>query len=79
MTVKELSTLLVSKGFSVVGFNAWKMGDILIKLAKGFFVVLLGDDDSLSFPFMEDEDFCIMFIDGSLVIWWNGMRFVNKI
>ena len=79
MTVKELSTLLVSKGFSVVGVNAWKMGDILIKLAKGFFVVNLGDDDSLSFPFMEDEDFCIMFIDGSLVIWWNGMRFVNKI
>ena len=79
MTVKELSTLLVSKGFSVVGVNAWKMGNILIKLAKGFFVVKLGDDDSLSFPFMEDEDFCIMFIDGSLVIWWNGMRFVNKI
>ena len=79
MTVKELSTLLVSKGFSVVGVNAWKMGDILIKLAKGFFVVKLGDDDSLSFPFMEDEDFCIMFIDGSLVIWWNEMRFVNKI
>ena len=79
MTVKELSTLLVSKGFSVVGVNAWKMGDILIKLAKGFFVVKLGDDDSLSFPFMEDEDFCIMFIDGSLVIWWNGMRFVKKI
>ena len=79
MTIKELSTLLVSKGFSVVGVNAWKMGDILIKLAKGFFVVKLGDDDSLSFPFMEDEDFCIMFIDGSLVIWWNGMRFVKKI
>ena len=79
MTVKELSALLVSKGFSVVGVNAWKMGDILIKLAKGVFVVKLGDDDSLSFPFMEDEDFCIMFIDGSLVIWWNGMRFVNKI
>ena len=79
MTVKELSTLLVSKGFSVVGVNAWKMGGTLIKLAKGFFVVKLGDDDSLSFPFMEDEDFCIMFIDGSLVIWWNGMRFVNKI
>ena len=79
MTVKELSTLLVSEGFSVVGVNAWKMGDILIKLAKGFFVVKLGDDDSLSFPFIEDEDFCIMFIDGSLVIWWNGMRFVKKI
>ena len=79
MSVKELSTLLVREGFSVVSDNAWKMGDILIKLAKGFFVVKLGDDDSLSFPFMEDEDFCIMFIDGSLVIWWNGMRFVNKI
>ena len=79
MSVKELSALLVSGGFSVVGVNAWKMGDILIKLAKGFFVVKLGNDDSLSFPFMEDEDFCIMFIDGSLVIWWNGMRFVNKI
>ena len=79
MSVKELSTLLVSEGFSVVDVNAWKMGDILIKLAKGFFVVKLGDDDSLSFSFMEDEYFCIMFIDGSLVIWWNGMRFVNKI
>ena len=79
MTVKELSALLVSEGFSVVSDNAWKMGDILIKLAKGFFVVKLGDDNSLSFPFMEDEDFCIMFIDGSLVIWWNGMTFINKI
>ena len=25
MTVKELSTLLVREGFSVVGVNAWKM------------------------------------------------------
>ena len=79
MSVKELSAVLVSEGFSVVGVNAWKMGDILIKLAKGFFVVKLGDDGSLSFPFMEDEDFSIMVIDGSLVIWWNGMKFVHKI
>ena len=79
MSREVLSAILVREGFSVVSDNAWKMGDILIKLAEGFFVVKLGDDDSLSFPFMEDEDFCIMFIDGSLVIWWNGMRFVNKI
>ena len=79
MSVEKLSSILVREGFSVVGVNAWKMRDILIKLAEGFFVVKFGDDDSLSFPFMEDEDLCIMFIDGDLVIWWNGMRFVNKI
>ncbi len=79
MSREELSYVLVGDGFSVVGVDAWKMGDILIKLAKGFFVVKLGDGGSLSFPFMEDEDFSIMVIDGSLAIWWNGMEFVHKI
>ena len=78
MSRKELSCVLVSEGFSVIGDNGWKKGNVLIALDNGFLVVE-HSDGQLSFPFMEDEDFYIMVIDGSLVIWWNGMRFVNKI
>ena len=78
MTVKELSCVLVGEGFSVVGVNGWKKGSVLIALDNGFLVVEHGDGQ-LSFPFMEDEDFYIMVIDGDLVIWWNGMTFINRI
>ena len=78
MSRKELSYVLVGEGFSVVGDNGWKKGNVLIALDNGFLVVE-HSGGQLSFPFMEDEDFYIMVIDGDLVIWWNGMTFINKI
>ena len=57
MSRKELSSLLVSEGFSVVGVNGWKKGSVLIALDNGFLVVEHSYGGQLSFPFMEDEDF----------------------
>ena len=79
MSRKELSCVLVGEGFSVVGVDGWKNGSVLISLDNGFLVVEHSDGGQLSFPFMEDEDFYIMVIDGDLVIWWNGMTFIHKI
>ena len=79
MSREKLSSILVREGFSVVSDNAWKMGDILIMLSKGFLYVTHNGVCSLNFPFREDDVFDFMVLEGNLVIWYGNIAFTQRI
>ena len=78
MSVKELSALLFSEGFRMVGKSSWKMGKVEIILSKGFVYVISGVG-TLGFPFRESDDFYITVFGEKLVICWNDMVYTHKI
>ena len=78
MSVKELSSLLFSEGFHMVGKSSWKMGKVEIILSKGFLYVISGAG-TLGFPFRENDDFYITVFGEKLVICWNDMVYTHKI
>ena len=78
MSVKELSALLVSKGFRMVGKSSWEMGKVTIVLSKGFLYVLQRGD-TLGFPFRACDNFYITVFGEKLVICWNDMVYTHKI
>ena len=78
MSVKELSALLVSEGFHIVGNSSWEMGRVSISLSNGFlYVIQIGD--TLGFPFRECDNFYITVFGEKLVICWNDMVYTHKI
>ena len=79
MSVKELSKILFSEGFRMVGTSSWKMGKVEIILSKGFLYVIQIGVGTLKFPFREDDEFNMMVIDGNLAIWWGDMVYTHKI
>ena len=79
MSVKELSKILFSEGFRMVGKSSWKMGKVEIILSKGFLYVIQSGVGTLKFPFREDDEFNMMVIDGNLAIWWGDMVYTHKI
>ena len=79
MSVKEMSEFLVSNGFSIVGNNAWKKGNVSILLDKGFLYVKSGDVGTFSFPLREDDELDITVFDGYLFIYRDGMVYTHKI
>lgn len=79
MSVKELSALLVSEGFRMVGNSSWEIGKVSIFLSKGFLYVVHSGVGTLRFPFREDEEFDLMVIDGNLVIWCGDMEYTHEI
>ena len=79
MSREKLSSILVKEGFSVVSDNAWKLGDVLIMLSKGFLYVTHKGVCSLNFPFREDDVFDVMVLDGNLVIWYGNIAFTQLI
>ena len=78
MSVKELSALLFSEGFRMVGKSSWKMGKVEIILSKGFLYVV-HSGGTLGFPFRENDDFYITVFGDKLVIYWNNMVYTHKI
>lgn len=78
MSVKELSALLFSEGFRMVGKSSWKMGKVEITLSKGFLYVISGVD-TLGFSFRECDKFYITVFGEKLVICWNDMVYTHKI
>ena len=78
MSVKELSSLLFSEGFRMVGKSSWKMGKVEIILSKGFLYVVQSSG-TLGFPFRENDDFYITVFGEKLVICWNDMVYTHKI
>ena len=78
MSVKELSSLLFSEGFRMVGKSSWKMGKVEIILSKGFLYVI-HSGGTLGFPFRECDDFYITVFGEKLVICWNDMVYTHKI
>lgn len=78
MSVKELSALLFSEGFRMVGKSSWEKGKVEIILSKGFLYVIQSGG-TLGFPFREYDDFYITVFGEKLVICWNGMVYTHKI
>ena len=78
MSVKELSALLFSKGFRMVGKSSWKMGKVEIILSKGFLYVLQRGE-TLGFPFRACDNFYITVFGEKLVICWNDMVYTHEI
>ena len=78
MSVKELSALLVSEGFHIVGNSSWEMGRVSISLSNGFLYVIQSGD-TLGFPFRECDNFYITVFGEKLVICWNDMVYTHKI
>lgn len=79
MSAKELSALLFSEGFRMVGKSSWKMGKVEIILSKGFLYVVHSGVGTLGFPFRENDDFYITVFGEKLVIYWNNMVYTHKI
>lgn len=79
MSVKELSALLFSEGFRMVGKSSWKMGKVEIILSEGFFYLVHSGVGTLGFPFREDDNFYITVFGDKLVIYWNDTVYTHKI
>ena len=79
MSVKELSALLFSEGFRMVGTSSWKRGKVEIILSKGFLYVVHSGVETLGFPFREYDNFYITVFGEKLVIYWNNMVYTHKI
>ena len=79
MSVKELSALLVSEGFHIVGNSSWEKGKVSISLDMGFLYVVHSGVGTLGFPFSKYDNFYITVFREKLIIWWGDMVYTHKI